>query len=49
MIALAGYWTTQLAGVKRVMGRDGVDARWKLALANIDKLALAPSTLLSPP
>jgi hypothetical protein len=41
VIALAAYWSKQLDGTKHVMGRDAIDARWKVALADVDKLARA--------
>jgi hypothetical protein len=39
VIALADYWTKQLANVKHVMGTDGVTQRWQAATADVDKLA----------
>lgn len=39
VIELATYWSPHLDRAKRVMGRDAIDARWKAALAQIDKTA----------
>lgn len=39
VIALADYWTKQLATVKRVMGHAAVESRWRASLANVDALA----------
>lgn len=39
VVLLADYWTKQLADVKRVMGAEGVEQRWKAALADIASLA----------
>ena len=39
VIALADYWSSQLAHVKRVMERDAIEARWKAATGEVDKLA----------
>src|SRR5206468_143691 len=39
VIALADYWTAQLARVKRVAERDAIESRWKMATADVDKLA----------
>ena len=39
VIALADYWTAQLADVKRIMGTDGVTATWRAATADVDQLA----------
>lgn len=39
VIALAGYWTAQLARVKHIAERDAIEVRWKTATADVDKLA----------
>jgi hypothetical protein len=39
VIALADYWTAQLARVKHIAERDAIEARWKAATADVDKLA----------
>lgn len=39
VVLLADYWTKQLARVRRVMGADGVDQRWKAALVDVDGIA----------
>ena len=39
VVALADYWTSQLADVKSVMGTDGVTATWRAAAADVDQLA----------
>jgi hypothetical protein len=39
VIELATYWGTQLGAVKHVMGHDSTEARWKTALADVEKLA----------
>ena len=39
VVALADYWTSQLADVKSVMGTDGVTATWRAASADVDQLA----------
>lgn len=39
VIALADYWSTQLGRVKHIMGSDAIEARWKSAMADVDKLA----------
>jgi len=39
VVALADYWTKQLASVKKVMGHDGVVKRWTEALADVHQLA----------
>jgi hypothetical protein len=39
VIALADYWSKQLADVKEVMGHAGVVKNWKAALADVDQLA----------
>lgn len=39
VIALADYWTAQLARVKHIAERDAIEARWKIATADVDKLA----------
>ncbi len=39
VIALADYWNKQLGDVKKVMGHDGVVARWKAAFADVDQIA----------
>jgi hypothetical protein len=36
VIALADYWSKQLAGVKEVMGHAGVVEKWKAALVDVD-------------
>ncbi|MBV8757171.1 MAG: hypothetical protein JO257_07855 [Deltaproteobacteria bacterium] len=41
VIALAEYWTTQLGRVKHIAERDAIDARWKAAVADVDKIARA--------
>ncbi|MFT3700197.1 MAG: hypothetical protein QM831_44030 [Kofleriaceae bacterium] len=41
VVQLADYWTKQLAAVKKVSGREAIEARWKTALADVDKLARA--------
>lgn len=35
VVQLADYWTQQLDDVKRVMGTDGVEQRWKAALVDV--------------
>ena len=39
VVALADYWSKQLADAKHVMGHDGVVATWKAALADVDQVA----------
>jgi hypothetical protein len=39
VIALADYWTAQLARVKHVAERDAIEGRWRAATADVDKLA----------
>jgi hypothetical protein len=39
VIALADYWSKQLASAKHVMGHDTVVKEWQAALANVDQLA----------
>ena len=39
VVALADYWSKQLARVKEVFGHAGVVARWKAALADVDAIA----------
>lgn len=39
VIALADYWSKQLGAVKHVMGHDAVVKAWRIALADVDKLA----------
>ena len=39
VIALADYWTKQLADAKQVMGHDAVEKSWRAAVADIDQLA----------
>lgn len=39
VVLLADYWSQQLANVKRVMGADGVEQRWKAALVDVDSIA----------
>ena len=39
VIALADYWSKQLANVKHVMGHDAVAKAWQTALADVDTLA----------
>ena len=39
VLALADYWTKQLAAVKHVMGHDAVVKSWMIALADVDHLA----------
>jgi hypothetical protein len=39
VIALADYWSKQLANVKHVMGHDGVAKEWQAATANVDAIA----------
>lgn len=41
VIALADYWTAQLVRVKHVAERDAIEARWRLATADVDKFARA--------
>ena len=47
VIALADYWTRQLADVKPVMGTAGVTATWRAATADVVQLArgAAPSAV----
>jgi hypothetical protein len=39
VIALADYWSKQLASAKHVMGHEGVAKDWQAAVADIDALA----------
>ena len=39
VVALADYWTAQLASVKRVMGAAEVEQRWARARADVDAIA----------
>ena len=39
VVALADYWTKQLADVKDIMGTDGVTATWRAATADVDQFA----------
>ncbi len=39
VIALANYWSKQLADVKEVMGHASAVQRWKAALVDVDQLA----------
>ena len=39
VVQLTDYWSKQLAGVKRVMGHDGVVQRWNAARADVDAIA----------
>lgn len=39
IIALAVYWTKQLANVKKVFGHDSVEQRWRTTLADVDGIA----------
>ena len=39
VIALADYWSKQLASVKHVTGHDAVAKAWQTTLADVDKLA----------
>lgn len=39
VIALADYWSKQLADVKEIFGHKGVVERWKAARADVDALA----------
>jgi len=39
VIALADYWSKQLAAAKHVMGHDGVAKEWQAALTDVDALA----------
>ena len=39
VVALADYWTKQLASVKRVFGAAEVEQRWKAARAEVDAVA----------
>jgi hypothetical protein len=39
VVALADYWTRQLASVKRVFGAAEVEQRWKAARAEVDATA----------
>jgi len=39
VIALADYWSKQLADAKHVMGHDGVVKLWKAATADVDQIA----------
>ncbi|MGE0548808.1 MAG: hypothetical protein AB7O24_18105 [Kofleriaceae bacterium] len=40
VIALADYWSKQLASVKRVMGHDGTAKRWNAAVSDVTHLAV---------
>jgi hypothetical protein len=39
VLQLATYWTDRLGAVKQEMGHDGIVAMWKVALADVDKIA----------
>ena len=39
VVALADYWTRQLADVKTVMGTAGVTTQWRAAVADVNSLA----------
>lgn len=39
VIALADYWSKQLASVKKVFGAAGVEERWRAAMADVDAVA----------
>ena len=39
VVALADYWTPQLADVKHIMGTDRVTAMWRAATADVGQLA----------
>ncbi len=39
VVQLADYWSRQLASVKRVMGANGVEQRWRTALVDVDAIA----------
>jgi len=39
VIALADYWTKQLAGVKDIMGTEGVTRLWRAATTDVDQIA----------
>jgi len=42
VVALADYWTKQLADVKDIMGTDAVTASWRAATADVDQAARRP-------
>ncbi|MBV8758190.1 MAG: hypothetical protein JO257_12965 [Deltaproteobacteria bacterium] len=39
VIALADYWSKQLSDVKEVFGHEGVEKRWKDAMADVNSIA----------
>ncbi len=39
VLALAAYWTMQLANTREVMGTDSARTRWQAAIADVDALA----------
>ena len=39
VLQLATYWTNALASAPKVMGYDGVKAKWEVALADVNRLA----------
>lgn len=39
VVALVDYWNKQLADVKEITGRDGVERGWKAALVDVDAIA----------
>src|SRR5262249_1363808 len=38
VVALAEYWSLQLANVKEIMGHDAIVSEWKATLADVEKL-----------